>query len=148
MTLTVLCFGGGGYLLVSVGLHSLQSLTASFDFAGELALDLGIASGGVSVEAGITFTYVATGPQAGSTLTGFVRITGEVEVLGIISITIELDLSLSYHLTNSATGTATLTVSVSVCFFSISVPSPCKRRSAARRADPSATPSPTTGPPP
>ncbi len=81
-SLTVLCFGGGGYLLVGVGLHSLQSLTASFDFEGQLALDLGVASGGVSVMAGITFSYAAGHP--GSTLTGFVRITGEVEVLGIL----------------------------------------------------------------
>jgi hypothetical protein len=118
-SLTVLCFGGGGYLLVGVGLHSLQSLTASFDFEGQLALDLGVASGGVSVMAGITFSYVA---GSGSTLTGFVRITGEVEVLGILSISLELQLSLSYHLPNTATGTATMTVSVSLCFFSVSVP--------------------------
>ncbi len=118
-SLTVLCFGGGGYLLVGVGLHSLQSLTASFDFEGQLALDLGVASGGVTVMAGITFSYVA---GSGSTLTGFVRITGEVEVLGILSISLELQLSLSYHLPNTATGTATMTVSVSLCFFSVSVP--------------------------
>jgi hypothetical protein len=121
-SLTVLCFGGGGYLLVSVGLHSLQSLTASFDFEGQLALDLGVASGGVSVMAGITFSYVESGPSAGATLAGFVRITGEVEVLGILSITLELQLTLAYHLPNTATGTATMTVSVSLCFFSISVP--------------------------
>jgi hypothetical protein len=121
-TLTVLCFGGGGYLLVSVGLHSLQSLTASFDFEGQLALDLGVASGGVSVMAGITFTYTESGPMAGASLYGFVRITGEVEVLGILSITIELQLTLGYSSPNTATGTATLTVSVSLCFFSISVP--------------------------
>jgi hypothetical protein len=117
-SLTVLCFGGGGYLLVGVGLHSLQSLTASFDFEGQLALDLGVASGGVSAMAGITFSYDAT---KGSTLTGFVRITGEVEVLGILSISLELQLSLSYT-PNIATGTATMTVSVSLCFFSVSVP--------------------------
>jgi hypothetical protein len=121
-TLTVMCFGGGGYLLVGVGLTSLQSLTASFDFEGELSLDLGVASGGVSVEAGITFSYVNSGPQAGSSLVGFVRITGEVEVLGILSISLELQLTLGYHSPNEATGTATLTVSVSLCCFSISVP--------------------------
>lgn len=125
-SLTVMCFGGGGYLLVGVGLTSLESLTASFDFEGQFALDLGVASGGVSVMAGITFSYAAAPASppatAGATLTGFVRITGEVEVLGILSITLEVQLSLSYNSSdNTATGTATMTVSVSLCFFSTSV---------------------------
>ena len=119
-SLTVMCFGGGGYLTVSVGLYSLQTLTASFDFEGQLALDLGVASGGITAMAGITFSYSASN---GSTLAGFVRLTGEVEVLGILSVSIELQLTLSYNSgSNSATGTATMTISVSLCFFSISVP--------------------------
>jgi hypothetical protein len=118
--LTVMCFGGGGYLLVSVGFTEMQSLTASFDFEGQLALDLGVASGGIAAMAGITFNYDATN---GSTLTGFVKLTGELEVLGIISVSITLLLTLSYASKNNvATGTATMTISVSLCFFSISVP--------------------------
>jgi hypothetical protein len=118
-TLTVMCFGGGGYLILGVGLTSIQSFTASFDFEGQFALDLGVASGGVSLVAGITFSYVNT---TGASLTGFVRITGEVEVLGILSITLQVDLSLTYDFSsNKATGTATMTVSISLCFFSISV---------------------------
>jgi len=118
-SLTVMCFGGGGYVLVGVGLTSLESLTASLDFEGHLGLDLGVASGGVTAMAGITFSYTK---GSGSTLTGFVRITGEVEVLGILSVTLELQLSLSYAFaTNVTTGTATMTVSVSLCFFSVSV---------------------------
>lgn len=116
--LTVMCFGGGGYCLVGLSLNHLQSLTASLDFEGQLALDLGVASGGVSAMAGITFAYVE---GSGSTLTGFVRITGEVEVLGILSISLELQLMLSYS-DPVATGTATMTVSVSLCCFSVSVP--------------------------
>jgi hypothetical protein len=126
-TLTVMCFGGGGYLLAAVGLTSLESLTASFDFEGQFGLDLTVASGGVSVMAGITFSYVASPASppatAGATLTGFVRINGEVEVLGILSISLEVQLSLSYNPPpdNTATGTATMTVSISLCFFSTSV---------------------------
>jgi hypothetical protein len=125
-SLTVMCFGGGGYLLVAAGLTSLESLTASFDFEGQFSLDLTVASGGVSVIAGITFSYAAAPAAppatAGATLTGFVRITGDVEVLGILSISLEVQLSLSYNsLDNTATGTATMTVSISLCFFSTSV---------------------------
>jgi hypothetical protein len=118
-TLTVCCFGGGGYFLLGVGLTSVQSLTASLDFEGQFGLDLGVASGSVSLVAGITFAYQVS---AGASLTAFVRITGEVEVLGILSITLQLDLSLTYDFsTNVLTGTATMTVSVSIAFFSVSV---------------------------
>jgi hypothetical protein len=118
-SLTVMCFGGGGYCLVGVGLTSLQSVTASLDFEGQLGLDLGVASGSVSAMAGITFNYTA---GKGATLTGFVKITGEVEVLGILSVTLELDLTLSYQFTgNICTGTATMKISVSLFGFSIPV---------------------------
>jgi hypothetical protein len=118
-TLTVCCFGGGGYISLGVGLTSIQSLTASLDFEGQFGLDLGVASGSVSLVAGVTFSYAVAG---GASLTAFVRITGEVEVLGILSITLELDLSLTYDFsTNVLTGTATMTVSVSIAFFSVSV---------------------------
>jgi hypothetical protein len=118
-TLTVMCFGGGGYLLLSCGLHSIQAITASFDFEGELALDLGVASGGVSVAAGITFMYAQSN---GATLAGFVRIDGEVSVLELISISLTVELMLSYTPSdNTVTGTATMNISVSICFFSVSV---------------------------
>jgi hypothetical protein len=117
-TLTVMCFGGGGYVLMSVGLHSVQSVTASFDFEGELALDLGVASGGVSVAAGITVMYANPG---GTTLTGFVKIDGWVSVLEIISISLSVELMLGYTTPNTVTGTATMQISVSICFFSVSV---------------------------
>ena len=64
-------------------------------------------------------------PTRGGGFTGFVRLTGEVEVLGIISVSAELDLSLSYVSNPSGQyvqGTATLKVSISICFFSITVP--------------------------
>jgi hypothetical protein len=117
-TLTVMCFGGGGYVLLSVGLHSVQSVTASFDFEGELALDLGVASGGVSVAAGITVMYANPG---GTTLTGFVKIDGWVSVLDLISISLSVELMLGYTTPNTVTGTATMQISVSICFFSVSV---------------------------
>jgi hypothetical protein len=123
-TLTVMCFGGGGYVTVTVGLHNVESFTASLDFEGQLALDLGVASGSVSASAGFTFTYTsAPANPDGATLTAFVNITGEVSVLGIISISITLQLQLTYQSDgNICTGTATMTVSVSICFLSISVP--------------------------
>jgi hypothetical protein len=124
--LTVWCFGGGGFFSIGLGFAGVQTIQASFEFAGQLALDLGVASGSVTLAAGVYYGYAApTAPNPGTTLTGFVRLTGEVEVLGIISISAELDLSLSYVSQNGSSyvqGTATLKVSISICFFSITVP--------------------------
>ena len=118
-TLTVLCFGGGGYLLVGVGLHSLQSLTASFDFEGQLALDLGVASGGVSVMAGITFSYAAGARRRPSPASSASPARSRCWASSASPSSSQL--SLSYTTPNTATGTATMTVSVSLCFFSVSV---------------------------
>jgi hypothetical protein len=120
--LTVCMFGGGGFLSLGLGFAGVQSVQASFEFAGQFALDIGVASGGVTIAAGVYYSYaVATG----TTLTGFLRITGEVEVLGIISISAELDLTLTYVSDNGVSyiqGTATLKVSISICFFSVTIP--------------------------
>jgi hypothetical protein len=124
--LTVWCFGGGGFFSIGLGFAGVQTIQASFEFAGQLALDLGVASGSITLAAGVYYGYAApSAPNPGTTLTGFVRLTGEVEVLGIISISAELDLSLSYVSNPSGEyvqGTATLKVSISICFFSITVP--------------------------
>jgi hypothetical protein len=124
--LTIWCFGGGGFFSIGLGFAGVQTIQASFEFAGQLALDLGVASGSITLAAGVYYGYAApSAPNPGTTLTGFVRLTGEVEVLGIISISAELDLSLSYVSNPSGEyvqGTATLKVSISICFFSITVP--------------------------
>jgi hypothetical protein len=121
-TLTVMMFGGGGFFSIGLGFGGIQTISAQFEFAGQLAIDLGVASGGVTVAAGIYYSYTATGDS--TTLTGFVRITGELSVLGLISISAELDLELTYQKTDGQSyveGTASLSVSISICFFSISV---------------------------
>jgi hypothetical protein len=126
-TLTVCMFGGGGFLALGIGFAGVETVQASFQFEGQFALDLGVASGGITLAAGVYYSYSALpGPNSGTTLTGFVRLTGEVEVLGIISVSAELDLSLTYHQSLNGSsyvqGTATLKVSISICFFSITVP--------------------------
>jgi hypothetical protein len=92
----------------------------ALEFGGQFSIDLGVASGGVHVMAGIYFKLDSTS----TTVTGFVDIGGEVSVLGIISISIDLNLSLTYQETNGKKmiqGRATLTISVHIIFFSISV---------------------------
>jgi hypothetical protein len=68
--------------------------------------------------AGIYFKLTAND----TTLSGFVDLGGEVDVLGIISISVDFNLSLTYDTASGkVTGRATLTVSVHVLFFSASV---------------------------
>lgn len=124
-TLTVCMFGGGGFLALGLGFAGVQTVQASFEFEGNFALDIGVASGGVSLQAGIYYGYAAPAqPNPGTTLTGFVKLKGQLQVL-IVTISAELDLTLTYQSGpegSEVTGTATLKVSVGICCFSVTVP--------------------------
>jgi hypothetical protein len=118
--LTVECLGGGGFVHLVVDADGVEMVEGALEFGGVFSLDLGVASGGVHILAGIYFKLTGTSTD----LTGFVDIGGEVSVLGIISISIDLNLSLTYHVSNGKSmisGKATLTVSVHIVFFSVSV---------------------------
>jgi hypothetical protein len=118
---TVSMFGGGGYVSLVLGLTKVQKVACDIEFAGNFGLDIGIASGGITVTAGISYLYQA---GQGVTLTGFVRMHGELDVLGMISISVDLDLELSYHTDGSSSyvvGTASLSVAVHIIFFTVTV---------------------------
>jgi hypothetical protein len=125
---TVSMFGGSGFITLVLGLQSVQQISASIEFAGNFSLDLYVASGGITLTAGIYYNYSAPGqPMEGVTLSGFVKLVGSLEVLGIISVTVELDLSLTYYNdpttnTNYVEGTATLSASIHIIFFTITIP--------------------------
>ena len=126
-TLAVAIFGGGGFFGIAIGTDGVELIQASFDFGAMAAIDLGVASGSVSLTAGIYFAYGQIFPpstQTGCILTGFVKLDGSLSILGIITLSLEFDLSLTYQDLGGAstvTGTATLTVGVSVFCFSFSV---------------------------
>jgi hypothetical protein len=99
-----------------------------------LSLNLGVASGSVSVMIGV---YMRLQEDQGQ-LTGYFRIRGEVEVLGIASASITLELSLTYFTKqDKLIGRATLRVEIEVAFFSASVEITCERKLAGSRGDPS-----------
>ncbi len=126
-TLSVAIFGGGGFFGIAIGTDGVELIQASFDFGAMASIDLGVASGSVSLTAGIYFAYGQIAPPAttvGCILTGFVKLDGSLSILGIITLSLEFDLSLTYEDlggVSSVTGTATLTVGVSVFCFSFSV---------------------------
>jgi hypothetical protein len=125
--LTIWIFGGGGFFAVAVGADGIEMIQVSLEFGAAISIDLGVASGSVSIMAGIYFS-LASNPTPPPTdvvqLTGFLRADGNLSVLGIITLSMEFYLGLTY--TNagghpSAYGEASVTVSISVLFFSTSV---------------------------
>ncbi len=132
--LTVSLFGGGGFFGISIDPHGVQKLEASFEFGAAIAIDFGVASGGVHVMAGI---YFKMEPDKAS-LTGYFRLGGYVDVLGLISASIELYMDLCYIFEEGkCIGHASLTIEVHVLFFSASVSISCERKFAGSSGDPS-----------
>ena len=113
-------FTGGGFFGIALGADGIELLEASLEFGASASINLGVASGGVSIVAGIYFALQTT-PTNSVQLTGFLRADGNLSVLGIVSISVEFYLGLTYLNPGQASGTATVTVEVSVLCFSKSV---------------------------
>ncbi|MFG2142971.1 hypothetical protein ACGFRG_02070 [Streptomyces sp. NPDC048696] len=113
---TVSLFGGGGFFRFEVDSGQIQ-LEAQLEFGAATALDLGVASGSVSVTAGI---YLYLAPE-GSKIKGFLRAVGALDVLGIITISVEFYLALEFRPPKEVHGIASVTVRVRLAFFSQAV---------------------------
>ncbi|WP_459957884.1 LysM peptidoglycan-binding domain-containing protein [Nocardia sp. IFM 10818] len=132
--LTVMCIGGGGWVALRLSPAKMVVLEMGLEACASLSVDLGVASGSVSVSIGV---YLRLEDKKGQ-LTGYFRIRGEVDVLGLISASITLELSLTYHFeSGKMIGRASLTVEVEVLFFSASVEITCERQLAGSKGDPS-----------
>ena len=134
---TVSLFGGGGFFAVGVSADGLESVEASLEFGGSISLNLGVASGGVYVMAGIYFGMKGKSIE----LTGYLRCGGYLSVLGLISVSLEFYLAFTYRKKDpggsEVWGQADLTVNVKVAFFSTSVTLSVERRFAGSDGDPS-----------
>jgi hypothetical protein len=132
-TVAVLFLGGGGFFGLRLSPKKVVLLEAAIEFGATLALDFGVASGSVSVMAGV---YLRLEADDGS-LTGYLRIRGEVDVLGLISASIEMYMGLTYEFgSGKVIGRATITVEVEVLFFSASVSISAERTFAGSKGDP------------
>jgi hypothetical protein len=118
--LTIYVFGGGGFFGLAIGADGIEEIQVSLEFGAAISINLGVASGGVSIMAGIYFS-LQTVPEKQVQLTGFLRADGNLSVLGIIQISMEFYLAFTYLDPGQCYGTATISVSVSVLFFSVSV---------------------------
>jgi len=124
--LSVAFLAGGGFFLMTATPKGV-SVEASLDFGANVSVDLGVASGGAHIVAGIIFAMESDGTVS---LTGFLKMGGHLSVLDLISLSIELDLDLEYYFspTNSLIGEATITVEVSVLTFSEGVQISCRKQ--------------------
>ncbi|HVF58332.1 MAG TPA: hypothetical protein VNJ70_00740 [Thermoanaerobaculia bacterium] len=131
--LTVMMIGGGGFVGIRLSPKGLVLLEMALEAGASLSINLGVASGSVSIMVGI---YLRLEVDKGS-LTGYFRIRGEVDVLGLISASITLELSLTYEFdTGKMVGRASITIEVEVFFFSFEVSVSCERRLAGSNGDP------------
>ncbi|WP_415091266.1 hypothetical protein [Micropruina sp.] len=135
---TVSMFGGGGWLALELGPDGLRSLDAGIEFGGSMELDIVVASGGISVMAGAHFGLKQGGKEL--TFEAYLRASGHLSVLGIVTLYVEFYLQLGYRKQNGQGilyGTASVTVGVRVLFFSKAVTLSISREFAGSAADPS-----------
>lgn len=129
--LTVSLFGGGGFIGMRVGGERIEMFEASLEFGASVSLDFGVASGSITVMGGVYFKLEAMKDDTGKTydsvqLTAYIRLTGELDVLGVVTVTIEFYLELSFvsggpGQAGRLFGRGTLTIEVDVTLYSDTV---------------------------
>ncbi|MGV9938527.1 hypothetical protein [Streptomyces sp. NPDC003401] len=133
---TVSLFGGGGYFSLLVDAEEgIREAEGAIEFGGSAALDLGVASGGVTVMAGVRFELRDEVVKVG----GYLRCNGFLSVLGIVTVSVEFYLELTYEKSDGRStvrGRGTLTVSVKIAFFSKSVTLSLERSFSGAPGDP------------
>ncbi|MEP6763552.1 MAG: hypothetical protein ABJB66_04530 [Gemmatimonadaceae bacterium] len=140
-SLTVSLLGGGGFLSIGIGADGVREIEAALEAGAKVAIDLGVASGCVEIKAGIYFHWLAPseGEDGQVELSGYVRLHGELDIMGIISMSLTFNLQLGYDKIghrSSIFGEATLTVEIEVLVFSGEVTVRCRREFGGSYADP------------
>jgi hypothetical protein len=134
-SLTVSLLGGGGFFAIGVGTEGVREIEAALEFGAALSINLGVASGSVEIKAGVYFHWLKTSVE----LAGYVRLHGELSVLGLISASLTFNLQLAYLKESHHSvvwGEATLEVEIDVLFLSFSVSVKCRREFGGSDADP------------
>jgi hypothetical protein len=137
--LAVGIFGGGGFFRLQLDTAGIRVVEAAFEFGAVASIDLGVASGGVHIMAGIYFKLERKEPanDLAPTLSGYLRMGGYLSVLGLIKVSVEFNLSFTYDgAKDKAYGRATLTVKVEILFFSTSVELTVERAFGGQKGDP------------
>lgn len=130
--LMVMGFGGGGYVLMTFDVAGMRALEISFEFGAGTSFGIGkLASGSVELKGGLSVRYERRADGEYLDFLVFIRIHGELDILGLISVTLTFYLELRYRTFpkpalpgatgDELTGTATLTIEIEIVFFTIPV---------------------------
>jgi hypothetical protein len=128
----------GGGVLPSGGsdgrlAKGFQVAEGAIEFGAAISVDFGVASGSVSAMAGLYFKI----ESSNVTLAGYFRLRGEVEALGIVSVSIELYLEMKYESgSGKCVGTATISIDIDVTLLSTTIKISCSKKFAGSGADP------------
>ncbi|MEM8486901.1 MAG: hypothetical protein AAF564_15215, partial [Bacteroidota bacterium] len=134
-TVTVMAIGGSFYFGITFDMEGLRSVEAAIEFGASIAFSIAVASGGVTLMAGIYFKYDGVTDEV--TLTGYLRLSGHVSVLGLIGISLELRMELTYQSSGGKViGRASVKVEIELLFFSIGVEITVERKFAGSNEDP------------
>ncbi len=128
---TVMGLGGGGHFGITLAPDGLVALEFSIDVGAQVAIDLIVASGSVGVTAGFSYEVDVTNTdplEETITLMAYVNVSGEMSVLGLITLSVEVEIALTYveeedngTIHKTLTGTARVEVEVDVTFVHTSV---------------------------
>jgi len=114
--------GGGGFFAVVLNAHKITLIEGAFEMGGNISFDFVIARANVHALAGFYFSMPSDGSM---TLSAFVRVGGEVDVLGIVGVSVDVYVALFYSPSPGRLGVmrgeAGLTLAVHVLMFSKSV---------------------------
>jgi len=114
--------GGGGFFAVVLNAKRITLIEGAFELGGNISFDFFVARASLHALAGFYFSMPSDGPL---TLSAFVRVGGEVEVLGIIGVSVDVYVALDYSPSPGRLGVmrgdAGLTLSVHLLMFSKSV---------------------------
>jgi hypothetical protein len=114
-------FGGSGFVALECGLDKIRRLQGALEFGAVLDLNFaGVAHGSAHAFGGIYFDSAETA----STIRGYLRVGGELDILGLVSMSVEFFLGLAYENRSGQAwlvGDCSFTVEVDVLFFSARV---------------------------
>jgi hypothetical protein len=114
--LSVLMFGGGGYVEVLIDPTGLRRLEIALEFGASLAMNFVVARGEVHVMGGVRLV------KEGDVFawSGYLRFGGSVSIFGLVNVSVEVSVTLTYR-DERLTGRATLVLEIDLTLFSESV---------------------------
>ncbi|SCF20182.1 hypothetical protein GA0074695_4292 [Micromonospora viridifaciens] len=115
---SVLVFGGGGYVDLTIDCTGLRRIEIALEFGASLAMNFVVAQGEVHGMGGIRL--VKDGEAFA--WSAYLRFGGSVSVFGLVTVSVEVTVTLTYHSeSKKLTGRATLVLEIDLTLFSESV---------------------------